>query len=159
MMENQKINIIEGFLSEDECKEIIITHKNGELLNSYYVTEKITKILDDNFKFKGYKLSELSPIIFKEYTPKTKYTLKWKVKNSTYFTIIVQLNDDFKNGYQQFLVDDDENYYQVPKFVGSLVFFFSNMKHRIAPVRMSSKYVLECEVKLVKDENFKKTLL
>ena len=156
---NNRINIINEFLSEEECKELINTHKNGELLSSNYISEKISKVLSDNFKFKGYKLSKLSPITFKKYTPKTKYTLMWKVNNSNYFNILIQLNDDFKNGYQQFLVDDDEKYYQAPKTVGGMVFFFSNIKHRVAPVESNSKYVLECSVKLVKDKNFEKTIL
>lgn len=158
-MENKKITIIEDFLTEDECINIITSYNNGDEMDLSYVSFKIEKILSDNFKFKGYKLDNLSPISFKKYTKKTKYTLKWKVKNSTYFTIGVQLNDDFENGHQQFLVDDDEKYFQVPKITGSLFFFFSNIKHRIAPVELNTKYVLETEVKLIEDKTFQKTLL
>lgn len=158
-MESKKINIIEGFLSEDECKELINSHKNGELLNSLYVADKITKTLNDNFKFKGFKFGELGPIIFKEYTPNTKYTLKWIINDFNYFTIRIQLNDEYDNGYHQYLMNEDEKYFQSPKITGSMIFFFSNVKHRLAPVESKVKYVLETELNLTEIPNFKKTLL
>jgi hypothetical protein len=158
-MENKRINLIKEFLSKEECDELIKHHKDGDILDSTYMHEKITKILNDNLKFKGHYLGELETITFKEYTPEKKYTLKWEINDDTYFTIVVQLNDDFDNGYEQYLIDEDENYYQSPKITGSLIFFFSNIKHRLAPVKNSSKYVLETEIKLLENVNFKKTLI
>lgn len=158
-MENKRIDLIEEFLSKDECAELIKNHKDGDVLNSTYVYEKINKTLNDNFKFKGHYLGELKTIIFKEYTPEKKYTLNWGINNNSYFTIVVQLNDDFRNGYEQYLMDEDEKYFQSPKITGSLIFFFSNIKHRLAPVKTNSKYVLETEIKLLKNVNFKKTLI
>lgn len=158
-MENKHINIVKEFLTEQECINIIQTYKDGDVLDDTFVYDKITNILSENFKFKGHHLSKLGPLKFKKYTIESKYTLKWKIKNSTYFRIVVQLNDNFENGYQQFLLDEDEKYFQVPKITGSIVFFYSNMKHRISPVESNVKYVLESDVKLIEDLNFKKTLL
>jgi hypothetical protein len=158
-MESKRINLIEEFLSKDECNELIKHHKDGDILDSKYMYEKITKILNNNFKFKGHYLGELETITFKEYTPQKKYTLNWEINNESYFTIVIQLNDDFRNGYEQYLIDEDEKYFQSPKITGSLIFFFSNIKHRLAPVKTNSKYVLETEIKLLKNVNFKKTLI
>lgn len=158
-MENKRINLIEEFLSKEECDEFIKHHKNGDILNSTYMYEKIIKTLNDNFKFKGHYLGELDSITFKEFSPEKKYTLKWEINNDSYFTVVVQLNDNFLNGYEQYLIDDDEKYYQSPKITGSLIFFFSNIKHRVAPVKTNSKYILETKIKLLNDINFKKTLI
>jgi hypothetical protein len=158
-MENKKINIIENFLSKDECDNIINNHKNGKSLGLIHISEKIVEVLNNNFKFRGHELGELEHLSFKEYTPKTKYSLKWNINNKSYFTIIVQLNDNFDNGYYQYLLNDDEKYFQSPKITGSLVFFFSNIKHRLSPVESDFKYVLETEIKLLESHEFKKTLI
>jgi len=158
-MVNNEINVIENFLTEQECNDFIQKFKNGELLDTEYVRVKIENLLKEHYKFKGFEFKNLNPVLFKEYTTESKYSLDWIVNDKSYFTIIIQLNGDFKNGFQQFLVGDDESYFQVPKNTGNMVIFFSNLKKRLAPVKIGVKYVLEIEAELIEIPNHTKTLL
>lgn len=158
-MTNNEINIIENFLSEDECSEIILKFKNGQDINIDDFHKRIEDTLNENYKFKGFKFKKLNPLILKEYTTETKYSLEWKSNENSYFTIIIQLNNDFKNGYQQFSIADEEFYLQVPKNIGNMTVFFSNLMHRLAPVKIGVKYTLETEIEITEIPNYNKTLL
>jgi hypothetical protein len=158
-MTNKEINIIDNFLTEEECDNFIQRFKNGESLDTEYVRVKIENLLKEHYKFKGFELKNSNPVLFNEYTVETKYSLEWEINDKSYFTVIIQLNDNFKNGLQQFLVGDGENYFQVPKNTGNIVIFFSNLKKRLAPVEIGFRYTLETEIELIESINQIKTLL
>lgn len=153
-MINRNINVIDDFLSKKECEDLISNYND----NIDYIHKKIENFINENYIVKGFKFNKLKPIKFNKYTPDTQYSLKWIINEKSYFTFIIQLNEDFENGYHQFLLFDNDNYYQVPKKSGSLIIFFSNLKQRLAPVLDKEKYTISTEIDLKKTK-ISKTLI
>jgi predicted 2-oxoglutarate/Fe(II)-dependent dioxygenase YbiX len=72
---------------------------------------------------------------------------------------MIQLNNDYNEGYFQFLINDGESYFQVNHGAGHLVLFFSNLKQRTTPVKSGIKKTLSGKILLIKDKDVKNTLI
>jgi hypothetical protein len=158
-MKYEELNIIENFLSPDECKYYIDGIINNSKLDTDLISNRLKTILNDQYKLKGHRFKELNKLKPKKYTNNLKYPLEWNTDKDSYFTIAIQLNNDYENGYIQFLRDDDEKYLQVPRNSGSAIIFFSNIKNRQARVREGIRFTIETKIGIEKDPNDSKTLI
>ena len=92
-------------------------------------------------KFKGYIPSGFIDIKLNEYQVDQKYH-DFKSNDDNYISFMIQLNNDYNEGYFQFLINDGESYFQVNHGAGHLVLFFSNLKQRTTPVKSGIKKTL-----------------
>jgi hypothetical protein len=72
---------------------------------------------------------------------------------------MITLNNNYEEGYFQFLINNGENYFQVHHGAGHMVLFFSNLNQRTTPVIKGIKKTLTGKVLLIKDNSVKQTLI
>lgn len=174
---------VENFLTNEECNLILekylptldftsSTLLNGKLSNkrkssTVYVDniieieEKVNKVLNENLNIKGHKISELGPYEFARYKSGEFYD--WhkdfdENHNDSVYSIMIQLNDDYEEGYLQ-LKNEEDRIIQLDKNLGTLYIYFSSLSNRIIPVKSGIKYCLINQITLKKDENYIKTLI
>lgn len=171
---------VEGFLTKDECEEIIQLGKSSELLrmkSSRFVNGKLVEqnVEYDNNKRTGCyfigdtldapilknlskKIIELSnqinPFNGVTYEDIVSYSfnqycegdfLDWhsdnhEVLNGATITYIVQLNDDYTDGYVKYMLNEDEHF--VEKKQGSVFIFDSNIQHSVDKVTFGERFSL-----------------
>jgi predicted 2-oxoglutarate/Fe(II)-dependent dioxygenase YbiX len=73
-----------------------------------------------------------------------------------FYTIVLQLNDDYENGDFQLLINKEIT---LERGVGNLFIFPSEVVHRVKPITSGIRYSLVNWLKLKQIENIKKTLL
>jgi hypothetical protein len=184
MNNDNKHVMIKGFLSKDECQHILSKYLNElelqpaavsdgyntkirkssvAFINSIdNVDERLKKALTDNIKIKGFDVTGLGPYQFTKYEVGGYYN--WHIDSDNaeykdrYCSIVIQLNDDYEGGYLQ-LKDNNGNTYAFERGLGNLYIFFSNIIHRVLPVKSGARYSLVNWVSLEKIEGYKKTLL
>lgn len=154
-MGKNKIKLLLNFIDEDQCNKI--------LSGSYDETVLKTKIFEEiqkHFptKFKGFDTSGIIDININEYVVDQKYH-DFKSNDDNFISFMIQLNNDYEEGYFQFLINNGENYFQVHHGAGHMVLFFSNLNQRTTPVTKGIKKTLTGKVSLIKDNSIKQTLI
>lgn len=155
------LSITEKFLNEDECEKIISYYKNNDSLNLSFLIEKLKKNLNENFfeKLKGFEIEISNDLQFNEYKPNKGYVdFKINDDQSKYISFIIQLNDRYEKGNQQFIYKEDNEYLQIKRESGLLVMFFSNIKQRKIPIKEGVQYTLTGFFK-IKEVNQIKTII
>lgn len=144
-----------NFLTKDECVSIIQNNFDLKLLK-----EKIINSIKDYYvtDFKGYELDEISDIQLNTYTVNQTY-LNFQKINNEFLSFMIQLNEDYDEGFLQFSVKDDSQYYQFYSGAGHMILFFSSLKHRTIPVKSGVKYTLTGNILLKKINNYTKTII
>lgn len=184
MNNDNKHIMIKSFLSKEEC-ELVLNRCLDELNlkpaevdsgintnvrkssiafidNIEIIDERLKQILKENIHIKGYNVTGLGPYQFTKYGVGEYY--HWhtdsdnKEYKDRYCSIVIQLNDDYEGGYLQ-LKDFNDNTFAFEKGLGNLYIFFSNILHRVIPVKKGIRYSLVNWVSLEKIEGYKKTLL
>ena len=154
--------IIENFLSEKECSDLLniylptLTLKTAEVIGGTKnhrkssvsfidsipeIDDRLKDILNKNIELNGYSITELNPYQFTEYKPGEYYN--WHTDSSDtdyqnrFCSIVIQLNDTYIGGELEIL-----NGNKVNKKSGTLVMFYSNILHRVTPVTDGTRYSL-----------------
>jgi hypothetical protein len=144
-----------NFLTNNECDAIIegkfdLDKLKNKILNTareYFITE-----------FNGYELSEIDDIEINLYKPNQKYTNFNKIEDG-FLSFVIQLNNEYDEGFFQFSFKDDNYHYQMYPGKGHMLLFFSNLNHRTVPVKKGIKYTLNGTIRLKKRKNYKKTII
>lgn len=181
-----RLHIIEGFLSKEECSLLLEKYKSELELrpatvagmeisdkrkssvafvnNIEQVDERLKNVLKDLIKLKGYQVTGLVPYQFTEYKVGEYYD--WHTDSSReegykdrYCSIVIQLNDGYDGGYLQIKDASGDNSIQIDHGIGNLIIFYSNLKHRVMPVTRGVRYSLVNWVSLKEVDGFKKTLM
>jgi predicted 2-oxoglutarate/Fe(II)-dependent dioxygenase YbiX len=160
--ENKLMSVIKDFLNEDECNTIIEHFNNNKEIDIDFLKTKILIAVKENFntQFNGYGLSDITDFNFNTYEVSKGYVdFESDDDDEKYVTFMVQLNNDYKGGFYQFLINEGENYYQMEHGAGYLVIYYSNLPQRMLTVKRGTKYTITGCLKLVKDHNYKKTII
>jgi predicted 2-oxoglutarate/Fe(II)-dependent dioxygenase YbiX len=144
-----------NFFTEGECLRIIENKYDLELLKNKILNSIKTHFISD---YKGYVLNDVVDIKLNSYKPNQKYENFKKIENG-FISFMIQLNDEYDEGFFQFSVKDDTYYYQLQPGTGHMVLFFSNLNHRVIPVKRGIKYTLTGTVNLKEKVNYKKTII
>lgn len=154
-MGNNRIKLLLNFIDENECNEILSGNYNQEILKA-----KIYDEIQKHFptKFKGYETTDIVDIKINEYIVGQTYP-DFKSNDENFLSFMIQLNNDYEDGYFQFLINDGENYFQVHHGTGHMVIFFSNLNQRTTPVKQGIKKTISGKISLIKDNNSTKTLI
>ena len=147
-----RVTVIKNFIDEDECK--LALEKN----DYSFIKFKLERYIKHNIKIKGYSFTELSPFVLNHHIVGINDP-KWVTDDNSYISFLIQLNDEYEQGYFQFLLDDDDNYFQLHHGAGHLVLFFSNLKHRTTPIESGKKFTITTSVSTIKDDTYTKTLI
>lgn len=147
-----RITIIKNFIDEDECKYALDTADYS------FIKFKLDRYIKFNIKLKGHSFTELSPLKLNHHISGVNDP-NWVTDSDSYISFLIQLNEDYFRGRFQFLIDDDDKYFQLPHGAGNLVVYFSNIKNRTTPVENGMKYTIASSVNIIKEEDFKKTLI
>lgn len=147
-----RISIIKNFVDEDECKYAL------ENKDYSFIKFKLERYIKYNIKLKGYAFTELSPLQLNTHIVGVNSS-KWNIDDNSYISFLIQLNDEYEQGYFQFLLDDDENYFQLHRGIGHMVVFFSNLKNRTTPIESGTKYTISTNISIKKDDSYNKTLI
>lgn len=150
-----KIKQLLDFLDEDACKDILSGTYDLDLLKTK-IHHEIQKYFPT--KFKGFDTTGIVDINMNEYIVDQKYH-DFKTNDDNYISFMIQLNDEYEEGYFQFLINEGENYFQVNHGTGHLVLFFSNLHQRTTPVKSGVKKTLSGKILLIKNNNIKNTLI
>lgn len=154
-MKNKKIKLLLNFLNRDECEKIMSNSYDMDSLRDRILIE-VEKYFVTNFK--GFKLNGVDDLKLNQYVVGQKYN-DFESTDENYVSFLIQLNDDYSEGYFQFLVDDGNNYFQAHHGLGHLVLFFSNLSKRTTPVTNGIKHTLTGTISLIETYNSNKTLI
>jgi hypothetical protein len=154
-MHNIILKPVLNFLTNAECDAII---ENNYDLN--YLKKNIIKSIKTYFisEFKGYTFGEICDVKLNSYTPTQKYS-NFKKIDDGFLSFMIQLNDNYEEGFFQFSVKDDTYYYQMQPGKGHMIVFFSNLNHRTIPVTSGIKYTLTGTLILKKVDNYIQTVI
>jgi predicted 2-oxoglutarate/Fe(II)-dependent dioxygenase YbiX len=179
-----KFLTVKEFLTEEECLSILEKAKNSlELIPAEVVGgmvlktrkssvafvnqidevgEKLKTFLENTITLKGFTVTGLGPYQFTEYKEGEYYN--WHTDSGTeeykdrFCSIVIQLNNDYTDGFLE-LKDGQNNTIQVERGVGNMSIFYSNILHRVTPVKDGIRYSLVNWVSLEAIKNNKKTLI
>lgn len=182
-MINNYINIIEDFLSKEECNFILNKCKEELELSTASVTdgnpnkrkssiswvddlgdvnERLKNILKSQFNFLGMEVTGLKSFQFTEYKVGEFYewhTDRGPIMNRNRFvSTVIQLNDDYEGGLLE-IKDTMGNLIPINQKSGSLYIFDSGLEHRVTPVNVNVRYSLVNWVSLVKTNVEKQKLI
>lgn len=154
-MGRNRIKLLLNFIDKEQCVEILSGNHDQNMLNDKIYNE-INKYFSTNYK--GYETSGIIDIELNEYIVDQKYN-DFKSNDDNFISFMIQLNDDYEDGYFQFLINQGENYFQVNHGAGHMVLFFSNLNQRTTPVKKGTKKTLSGKISLIKNNNIKKTII
>ena len=176
--------MVKSFLTEEVCEQILNRCKNdlklepakivGDVLsnkrkssvagvkNIEEVDEKLKTFLEETIVLKGYSVTGLGPYQFTEYKEGEYYDWHTDSNNDElkhrFCSVVIQLNNDYSEGFLQ-LKDNNDNTIQMERSVGNLYIFYSNIMHRVIPVKDGTRYSLVNWVSLEPIKNYTKTLI
>lgn len=179
-----KFLTVNEFLTKEECSSILERAKNslelspaevvaGTVLktrkssvafvnNIEEVDEKLKILLEKTIVLKGFTVTGLGPYQFTEYKEGEYYNWHTDSGNEEYkdrfCSIVIQLNDEYTGGFLE-LKDGQNNIIQVDKGIGNISIFYSNILHRVTPVKDGVRYTLVNWVSLEAIKNDIKTLI
>ena len=179
---NNHIEVIENFLSKDECEFILFKYKN-ELKLSFAQTsigidknrkssvgwinelnginERLTDLLKTSYDINGMEVTGLGPFQFTEY--KVGEYFDWhtdrggEIYRDRFVSTVIQLNDNYSGGIFE-IKDIKNNLIPIKQNAGNLFMFDSGLKHRVTPVMGGIRYSLVNWVSLVKTDSKKNSL-
>lgn len=154
-MKNKKIKLLLNFLNRDECDQVISGAYDKDMLMDKILNE-VEKYFITNFK--GFEIGGVVDLKLNQYSIEQKYN-DFESADENYVSFLLQLNDEYKEGYFQFLVDDGNKYFQVHHGLGHLVLFFSNLPKRTTPVVSGVKHTLTGTISLIESTSSVKTLI
>lgn len=182
-MINDEINIIEDFLSGDECllilnrcKEELVLSAAGVVDESYKerkssvawikdlgeINERLKNALRSNFNFAGMEVTGLGPFQFTEYKKGEYYgwhTDRDSVSYSDRFmSTVIQLNDSYSGGILE-IKNSRGNLIPITYKVGNLYMFKSNLRHRVTKVEEGVRYSLVNWISIIKTDQSKQNLI
>jgi Rps23 Pro-64 3,4-dihydroxylase Tpa1-like proline 4-hydroxylase len=130
-----------------------------------FLLEKTSKLLFNTLNVKGFNLDyKNSEFQFTQYNVGDFFNWHKDVYGDKitefdrYCSIVIQLNNEYKNGDLELKVDEDKIVI-VEKGIGNLTIFLSDMEHRVNTITSGNRYTLVNWVGLIKEINYKKTLL
>lgn len=182
-----KVFTIPNFLSSQECTELLARCKSELELKQAAVGQasivdlkqrkssiaaikdlgsvntRLTEILTNNIKIKGFKFSELESFQFTEYQIGEFYN--WHKDSVThnpefsdrFYSTVIQLNDNYTEGELE--VKEGSEVKTLTKGIGNLYMFPSHYIHRVKPISTGIRYSLVNWVKVIKRENVKLPLI
>jgi PKHD-type hydroxylase len=180
---NNHIQVIENFLSQEECDFILNKYKNelilseAQVANGDYksrkssvgwidelngVNNRLTDLLKTSYNIGGIEVTGLGPFQFTEY--KVGEYFDWHSDRSReyyrdrFVSIVIQLNDNYSGGIFE-IKDIKNNLIPIKQNAGNLFMFDSGLKHRVTPVMGGIRYSLVNWVSLVKTDSKKQNLL
>jgi predicted 2-oxoglutarate/Fe(II)-dependent dioxygenase YbiX len=180
---NNPVEVIENFLSKDECNFIlkrckeeldlftaIVNSGNPNVRKSSIawiddlgdVNERLKNILKSRFNFEGAEVTGLESFQFTEYKVGEFY--EWHTdRNSTidrkrFVSTVIQLNDDYGGGLLE-IKDRMGNLIPINQKLGNLYIFDSGLVHRVTPVNVNARYSLVNWVSLVKTNVKKQNII
>lgn len=131
--------------------------------NIDFVDERLKTTLDSLIKIKGYMVTGLAPYQFTEYKVGEYYDWHTDSTNDVYkerfASIVIQLNDEYDDGYLEVNLDGDNEIVKLPKGIGNLYVFYSNLRHRVTPINTGVRYSLVNWVSLEKIKEYKSSLI
>lgn len=148
----ERIKIIKNFLTKDECVYALDTKDYS------FIYDKVKSYIDNFIQLKGYTFTKLLPFRLNTHIVGVNNP-NWYVDEDAYISFLIQLNDAYKEGYFQFLVDEDENYFQLHHGYGHMIVYFSNLKNRTSPVEGGIKYTITSSISINKIDGFEKTII
>ena len=177
-----KVDIIENFLSQDEC-DYVLNKCNSELTlseidihNSVFNRKQSSARIDDlgfvNTKLKNVlkNLIDINGMEISDFIHKFKFAeyrigdyFDWHTDNSKsyttgFITTIIQLNDDYTGGNLEIKNSNDGLIPFVNK-KGSLYIFDSALMHRVTPIESGIRYSLSNWFTLIKTNKNKQNLI
>lgn len=107
------------------------------------LTNKIINLSNQLNPFNGITYNDVSKYSFNRYQEGD--FLDWhpdkhEMLNGATITYVIQLNDDYENGYVKYSIDDIE--YKVEKKMGSVFIFDSNLLHSVDKITGGVRYSL-----------------
>jgi hypothetical protein len=107
------------------------------------LSNKIIGLSNELNPFKGIVYNEIPKYSFNRYEAGD--FLDWHSDGHEIFygatlTYIIQLNDNYQDGYVKYIIDDSE--YTINKKKGSIFIFDSNIKHSVAKITKGKRYSL-----------------
>lgn len=133
-----------------------LEYAGNKRMGCYFIGKDLTDSFIDRLSNRIISLSnELNPFKSIEYTNIPKYSfnryssndfLDWhedkhEIINGATITYIIQLNDDYNGGYVRYLSEDGIET-KVPKEIGSVLIFDSNISHSVDVVDSGVRYSL-----------------
>jgi Rps23 Pro-64 3,4-dihydroxylase Tpa1-like proline 4-hydroxylase len=181
-MTSNDINIIENFLSDEDCdyvlnkckseltlSEIDIYNgifnrkqKSGRIDDLGFVNLKLKNILKTLININGMEVSDfIHKFKFAEY--KLGDYFDWHTDNSTsyttgFITTIIQLNDDYVGGNFE-IKNSNNELIPIKNKKGSLYVFNSALLHRVTEIEFGVRYSLSNWFSLVKTNKTKQNLI
>jgi predicted 2-oxoglutarate/Fe(II)-dependent dioxygenase YbiX len=180
---NNHVEVIENFLSKDECNVIlnrckeelelstaIVNNGNPNIRKSSIawiddlgeVNERLKNILKSRFNFGGVEVTGLGSFQFTEYKVGEFY--EWHtdrgstIDRKRFASTVIQLNDDYEGGLLE-IKDTMGNLIPINQKLGSLYVFDSGLEHRVTPVNVNTRYSLVNWVSLVKTNVKKQNII
>jgi PKHD-type hydroxylase len=180
---NNHIQVIENFLSQEECDFILNKYKNelilseAQVANGDYksrkssvgwidelngVNNRLTDLLKTSYNIRGIEVTGLGPFQFTEY--KVDDYFDWHSDRSRdyyrdrFVSIVIQLNDNYSGGIFE-IKDIKNNLIPIKQNAGNLFMFDSGLKHRVTPVETGVRYSLVNWVSLNKTNTKKQNIL
>jgi predicted 2-oxoglutarate/Fe(II)-dependent dioxygenase YbiX len=132
-----------------------ITYSGNKRMGCYFVDDTLSLPLIKSINKKIITLSnDLKPFNSIQYTTIPKYSfnrygegdfLEWhedrhEIINGATITFIIQLNDNYGDGFVKYMLDGIE--YNVPKILGSVFIFDSNITHSVEKISSGNRYSL-----------------
>lgn len=171
------INVIENFLSEEECSHILTKCKNELKLSNAKeslgdsknrkssigwvddlgeINERVKIILRDTFNFGGMEVTGLGSFQFTEYKTGEFYGWHTDRGKSAFYnrfaSTVILLNEDYKGGVLEIKNLEGEIIPLTHK-VGMLYIFDSNLSHQVTPVESGVRYSLVNWVSIIKTDS------
>lgn len=177
--------LINGFLTEDQCKTILdyslnnlelriakvlvqnepiidIHRKSKISFNKYehfvFLNDKVMKLVLENVSVNGYEIGWNSKgYQFTSYDSGDYYNWHTDNSNGRYCSVVVQLNDDYEGGDLELMVEDKT--LKMGLKMGDAVIFLSNLNHRVTEVLNGTRYSLVNWLILSQIDGYKKSII
>lgn len=176
------VNVIENFLSIDECNSILSRCKEdlnlseGKVYNGNQkdrkslvgwiddlgdINERLKNVLKNSYNIGGMEASGLGSFQFTQYNVGDFF--KWHSDRTDVFkerfvSTVIQLNDDYVGGLLEFKNSKGEMI-PIEHKIGSLYVFDSALRHRVTSVESGTRYSLVNWVSLIKSDLKKQNIL
>ena len=180
---NNHIEVIENFLSIDECNDILSKYTNelelktaqvanndsksrkssvGWIDDLGVINKRLKTTLKSNFDFNGAEVTGLGPFQFTEYKVGEFYDWHTDRDLNTFkermVSTVIQLNDNYEGGLLE-IKNPKGILIPINQKMGNLYIFDSGLRHRVTPVNMNTRYSLVNWVSLVKTETNKQNII
>ena len=180
---NNHIEVIENFLSKDECEFILnkckeelklstakVTNGNyksrkssvGWIDNLNVVNKRLSDVLKKSYDINGMEVTGLGPFQFTEY--KIGEYFDWhsdrsgEIYRDRFASTVILLNDDYSGGILE-IRDINGNVIPTNQKIGNLYVFDSGLRHRVTPVESGTRYSLVNWISVIKTDTKKQNLI